>query len=104
VLVGSSAEARAGRYDDLLPSPNGLYLAYTVAGDDGFSRLRCIRLDGSGDVSLSRRRDDYPLRWSDDSTRVFFVDGNADQGQDTDLMSALPDGTSRIVVVPRGGK
>jgi hypothetical protein len=103
LLVGPPAEANAGRYARLLPSPTGMLLAYTAVGDDGFSSLKTIRLDGSGAASLSRRRSDYPVRWSADASRLFFIEGNAEQGQETSLMSARPDGTQRTTVIADAG-
>jgi Tol biopolymer transport system component len=90
-------------YRDVLVSADGLWLAYNEMGDDGYSRLYAVRTDGTGRRELSIRRDAYPLRWSSDSEYLLFIEGNAFQGEDTDLMRVRPDGTGRQLLVEGAG-
>lgn len=104
-VVGPPSELRVVSYADFALSPNGVWLAYTVTGDDGFSRLYGVRADASTPrVSLSKRRDDYMVGWSAGGTRILFVEGNAVQGESTDLMSVMPDATGRLTIVSGGGR
>jgi len=102
-LVGPPATERPFGYGNLMLSPDGSRLLFAEVGDDGYSRARLIALDGSGAVSLTARRDTYPVGWSADGRRVFFVEGNAFQGERTSLVSALADGTGRRTLVAGGG-
>lgn len=91
------------RYSSLLVSPDGDWLVYTEAGDDGYSRMFAVRTNGTGRRGLSVRRDDYPLRWTSDGERVLFIEGNSFQGEETRLMSVRPDGTGRVELVSGAG-
>ncbi len=102
-LAGSSADTKAGMYDELALSPDGSWLAYAVAGDDLHSRLRAMHTDGSADTALSLRHDDYLVKWSADGTTVLFIDGNVLQGEATQLMSVRPDGTLRTSILKGAG-
>lgn len=94
---GTQAGARVS-FQNLCVSPDGKRLAYAETGDDGYSRIFSISAaDGSNHVSLSVRRDDYPLCWGCDG-RLFFVEGNAWQGEETTLMAVRADGTGRTVI------
>lgn len=83
----------------LLVSPDEKKLLYTLESDDGYSRLRMIPTSGGAIVSLSSRRDDYPVQWSADSSRILYVEGNQIQGESTALMQMNSDGSQRQVLV-----
>jgi len=102
-LVGAPSDPKAGRYDDFLLSGDATWLVYTIAGDEKYSRMHAVRTGGSRDVGLSPRRDGYPLRWSADYTRILFIDGNALQGESTQLKSVRPDGTSPRILLTGAG-
>jgi Tol biopolymer transport system component len=104
-VVGAPSESHVGSYADLLLSPDGTRLAYTIAADDGYSRLYLVRTSaGSVPATLSKRRDDYPIAWSADGTRLLFFEGNTVQGEQTQLMSVKPDGSERVTVVAGAGR
>ena len=98
-LVDPPRTARPFGYGELMISPDGRRLLYAETGDDGYSRAWVVALDGGRPMPLTVRRDTYPVRWSADSERVFFVEGNAFQGEATSLLSARHDGIDRRVVV-----
>ncbi len=103
-IVGPPSEvAKPGRYASLAVSPDGEWLAFTLGGDDGFSRLWVVRKDGTDPRELSVRRDAYPLRWTPDAEYVLFIEGNAIHGEETRLMRVRPDGTGRMELVPNAG-
>lgn len=102
VRVGPQAGARAS-FQDLLLTSDGTMIAFTETGDDGYSRLFVMDVDGGGERSLSVRRDDYPLGWGCDG-RLYFMEGNAIQGEATKLMAVAADGTGRVVVVEGAGR
>lgn len=97
VRVGPQAGSRVS-FQDLCITADGTRIAFTETGDDGYSRLFVMDADGAGDRSLSVRRDDYPLGWGCDG-RLYFIEGNAIQGESTKLMAVGPDGTGRVVIV-----
>ncbi len=100
---GPQAGARAS-FHDLCLSSDGARLAYAEVGDDGYSRLFALNAaDGGALVPLSVRRDDYPLCWGCDG-RLYFIEGNAWQGEATKLMGVRGDGTGRVVVVEGAGR
>ncbi|TDB39547.1 MAG: hypothetical protein D9V44_00825 [Actinobacteria bacterium] len=95
---GPQAGARAS-FQDLCLSTDGARLAFAEVGDDGYSRLFAVNAaDGGAPSSLSVRRDDYPLCWGCDE-RLYFIEGNAWQGEATKLMAVRGDGTGRTIVV-----
>ncbi len=102
-IVRAPADPKAGLYDHLMLDGGGKWLVYTIAGDEKYSRMHAVRTDGTRDVNLSTRRDGYPLKWSADFAKIMFIDGNATQGESTQLMSIDPDGTSRLILVPGAG-
>ncbi len=103
VVRGKPAGARPFGYDRLCASPDGRYLLYAEVGDDGYSRAFILDVASSTSIALSVRRDTYPLCWSADGRRAFFIEGNSWQGEPTDLMSIRPDGMGRVVVVDGAG-
>ncbi len=80
-----SAGGLAVTYGELMVSPDGSKLLYAADADDGYSRLWYVALDGGSPHEISGRRDGYALRWSDDSKGIYFIEGNAFQGQATSL-------------------
>lgn len=103
VVLDTYSGARGAVFSQITPSPNGARIAYAETGDDGFSRLWAIAVDGSGRRYLSVRRDDYPVAWWADGSRIVFVQGNALQGETVDLMVVRPDGTARYLLVDGAG-
>jgi len=102
-LVGPPADPAAYAYASLCRSPDGARISFAAVGDDGYSRVMVVRADGTGLRTVSLRRDGYPLCWSSDGSRLYFIEGNAFQGQRTDLLSCAPDGTGVRLVVPQAG-
>jgi hypothetical protein len=103
-VVGPPPEGgKPGRYAALALSPDGEWLAYTLAGDDGYSRLWVVRADGTDARELSVRRDAYPVRWTPDAEYLLFIEGNAIHGEETRLMRVRPDGTGRMELVANAG-
>jgi Tol biopolymer transport system component len=84
-------------------SPDGKWLVYAETGDDGYSRLFAVPAAGGAPVTLSPRYDGYALSWSADGTELFFVEGNAIQGEATRVSAVHPDGTAHRIVVEGGG-
>ena len=81
----TSAGSTSATYGQLILSPDGSRLLYTVEGDDGYSRIRIVPTAGGTSVAISGRRDGYPLEWTADGKHVLFIEGNAYQGQTTAL-------------------
>jgi len=102
-IVGKPQTERPFGYASLMLSPDGQRLLYAEAGDDGYSRASIVPVAGGTPVLLTVRRDTYPLGWSADGNSVFFVEGNAFQGEPTALMSVRADGMGRRTVVAGAG-
>jgi len=102
-LVGKPDTPRPFGYGNLMLSPDGQRLLYAEVGDDGYSRAWVVPLAGGTPVPLTVRRDTYPLGWSADGTGVFFIEGNAFQGEATALVSARADGMGRRTVIQGAG-
>ncbi|MDP2400994.1 MAG: hypothetical protein Q8M66_03365, partial [Actinomycetota bacterium] len=102
-LVGPPATQRPFAYGHLTLSPNAEYLLFAEVGDDGYSRAFVAPVTGGSVRALTVRRDTYPVGWSADGSRIFFIEGNAFQGESTALMSVRPDGTGRRVIVEGAG-
>ncbi|MHB1340825.1 MAG: hypothetical protein ACYC77_10800 [Coriobacteriia bacterium] len=99
VLRDSAGATRPISYHDLCISADGKYLAFAEWGDDGYSRLFSMTTSGEHKVtSLSVRRDDYPTCWGCDG-RLYFIEGNALQGEATRLMAVGPTGLGRVTLV-----
>ncbi len=104
---GSSPKRMLGRPDvgveavwgSLMVSPDDKRLAAAALGDDGFSRLVIVKLSDGSVEEVSSRRDCYPVRWSADGKRLFYVEGSSIQGESTTLASVKYDGTQRRAVV-----
>lgn len=107
-IVGAPLDSRPVSYAHLCMSPGsggaaGRYLAYAEVGDDGHSHAFIYDATTGRSVALTVRRDTYPLYWSADGKRLFFVEGNAFQGEQTNLMSVGADGMGRQTVVTGAG-
>jgi len=107
-IVGAPVDSRPVSYAHLCMSPGssglaGRYLAYAEVGDDGYSHASIYDSTTGRSVALTVRRDTYPLYWSADGKRLFFVEGNAFQGEQTNLMSVGADGMGRELVVSKAG-
>lgn len=87
----------------LRPSPDGAWLAYQESGDDGYSRILCVRARGGEPVKLSLRYDAYVIGWSAAGTELLFAEGNTLQGETSRIMAVRPDGSGRRVVAEGAG-
>lgn len=102
-IVGKPATMRPFGYANLALSPDGQRLLFAEVGDDGYSRGWIVPVAGGTPLPLTVRRDTYPLGWSADGTSVFFIEGNAFQGEPTALVSVRADGMGRRTVVAGAG-
>ncbi|MDO8964852.1 MAG: hypothetical protein Q7W30_10245 [Coriobacteriia bacterium] len=98
-LVARPTVAEGVFFGDVFASPDLTRVAYTEAGDDGYSRMFCIRATGGAPVSLSTRRDAYILGWTADGSEIVYIDGNQMQEEPTRLMAIRPDGTGRRTII-----
>ena len=105
VIVGRPVSSENVSFSDLMLSPDGSWLAYTEAGDDGYSRLFVYKTSGEAGapMPLSARLDAYPLNWSADGSELFMVEGNAMQGQPTRVSAVHADGSGHRIVVQGAG-
>ena len=87
----------------LRPSPDGAWLAYQESGDDGYSRILCVRVQGGEPTRLSLRYDAYVIGWSVAGTELLFAEGNTLQGETSRIMAVRPDGSGRRVVADSAG-
>ncbi len=99
----SSAAEKGSTFGRLLLSPDGASLLYAEESDDGYSRMWLVPVAGGTPVSLSPRRDSYPLKWSVSGKEILFIEGNAFQGESTALFHVSPAGTRRLMVVSGAG-
>jgi Tol biopolymer transport system component len=99
----SSAAEKGSTFGRLLLSPDGASLLYAEESDDGYSRMWLVPVTGGTPVSLSPRRDSYPLKWSVSGKEILFIEGNAFQGESTALFHVSPAGTRRLMVVSGAG-
>lgn len=88
-------------YSRLMLSSDGSWLAFTESGDDGASRMFTIRKDGTKLKPTSERWDEYPVCWSVNGSTVFFIRGNAEQGEKTQLRKIQADGSLLELVVDK---
>lgn len=82
---------------------DGTRLVYTESGDDGYSHIFALPIGGGRPVLLSGRGDGYPVCFSADGSELFYIDGNAIQGESTRLAAVRLDGTHRRVVIDGAG-
>lgn len=83
----------------LMVSPDGRWLVSSATGDDGYSRTITQRLGGTQSAPISLRRDTYPESFSADGKWLYFIEGNAWQGEQTALKRCRLDGMGRVLVV-----
>ena len=102
-LVTAPSTLRPVETRSLMLSPDGSRLMYATTGDDGYSRAAVVSASGGTPSELARRRDTYPLGWSADGSYVYFIEGNAWQGESTALVRTRPDGSGRTVIVQGAG-
>lgn len=100
----SATDSMSGTFGELMLSPDGSKLLYAADGDDGYSRLSVVSTSGGMPVKISGRRDGYALRWSPNGKRIYFIEGNAYQGQTTGLYWISPNGRNRTLLVAGAGQ
>ncbi len=97
-LAGAPAGEVPAAWATLALSPDGSTLAGSALGDDGYSRISLFALPGGAESRLALRRDGYVRFWSPSGAYLFYVEGNAFQGEPTVLYRVGPDGMGRRVV------
>jgi Tol biopolymer transport system component len=102
-LVKAPLSAPDVSFTSLRPSPDGGWLAYQESGDDGYSRLYCIRVAGGDPVRLWIRYDTYAIGWSADGSELLFAEGNTILGEASRVVAVHPDGTGRRVIAENAG-
>jgi hypothetical protein len=102
-LVKRPAAGGSAFFGEIDISPDGKRIVYAETGDDGYSRIFVVPVTGGATLELSSRRDAYPVTFSADGAQLFYIDGNALQGEATRLMAVRLDGTERRVVVEGAG-
>jgi Tol biopolymer transport system component len=103
IVKPDSSADKGATFGRLLPSPDGASLLFAREGDDGYSRMFLVPAKGGAVVSLSSRRDNYPVQWSDSGKEILFIEGNSFQGETTALYHVSPTGTRRLLVVSGAG-
>jgi hypothetical protein len=102
-LVKRPAAGGSAFFGEVDVTPDGRHVVYAESGDDGYSRIFTVAVSGGTPMRLSARRDAYPVGLSADGTQLFYIDGNALQGEATRLMAVGLDGTGRRIVVDGAG-
>jgi hypothetical protein len=92
-LVAKPSASAGVTFAELRLSPDGGWLVYAEAGDDGYSRLYALRTTGGASVALTPHLDGYFMGWSADGSEFFLVEGNAMQGEATRISAMRPDGS-----------
>jgi hypothetical protein len=103
-LVAKPSVGVGVSFGDIVSSPDLTRIVYAETGDDGYSRLFCMKASGGTPKALSLRRDDYIVGWSADGTEILFIEGNAIQEEPTKLMAMRSDGTRRRTVIEGAGQ
>lgn len=98
-LLGAPGGTTPSVWGELQIAPDGSKVAAVAVGDDGYSRISVVTLDGGSETRLSRRRDGYPRGWDAAGAQLFVLEGNYFQGEPTTLVRLLPDGTKRTPLV-----
>lgn len=103
VTLASGAPGGMGSLHRVLTGSESGLVAYDVVGDDGYSRIYTVDPEGRSRRQLPGDRDVYPLAWSIDGDRLFFIEGNTYQGEGKlglrALVSSTPLGTGKQFVV-----
>lgn len=94
-LAGEPAGEAEAVWGALCLAPDGRHLGAVAVGDDQYSRISVIRLADGAVVRVPTRRDAYPRCWSASGDHLYYVEGNAYQGEPTVLYRVSPDGTGR---------
>jgi Tol biopolymer transport system component len=79
-------------------SPSGKKVLLAATGDDDYSRLVVFDRTSEHFSAVPTRRDAYPCSWGAKGSVLFF-EGNAYQGEPSSLVSMMPDGTGKVIVV-----
>ncbi len=103
IVAAKTLTTSNAAFSDLTLSPNGDWLVYSEAGDDGYSRLFSVPTAGGVRKALTPRYDGQWLRWSSDGTELIYVEGNADQGEATRVSAIRPDGSGHRIIIEGGG-
>ncbi|MDO8915832.1 MAG: hypothetical protein Q7W16_07110 [Coriobacteriia bacterium] len=103
MLVARPSASAGVTFAELRLSPDGGWLVYAEAGDDGYSRLYALRTTGGAPVALTPHLDGYFVGWSADGSELLLVEGNAMQGEATRVSAMRPDGSGHRIVVEGGG-
>ncbi len=98
-VVGPPVDAPRATWGVLRLSPDGTRLAAAAVGDDRYSRLGIIDPTSGRVLPVGARRDTYVRYWSADGRFLYYVEGNAYQGEPTRLMRVESAGVGRTVVV-----
>lgn len=102
-LVATWVSAPNVSFTSLRPSPDGSWLAYQESGDDGYSRILCVRASGGVPSRLSLRYDAYVIGWSADGMELLFAEGNTLQGETSRIAAVRPDGSGRRLIAEGAG-
>jgi len=98
-VAGPVSGAMPAMWYSLLVSPDGKFLAATAQGDDGYSRAYLAPTSGGDLTGLTQRRDTRAHAWNAKGDRLFFIEGNSFQGEQTALFSVKRDGSARRMIV-----
>ena len=100
VTLASGAPGGMGSLHRVLTGSESGLVAYDVVGDDGYSRIYTVDPEGRSRRILPGQRDVYPVAWSIDGDRLFYIEGNTYQGEEglTALFSATALGTGKQFV------
>ncbi|MDZ4170202.1 MAG: hypothetical protein U1E26_11210 [Coriobacteriia bacterium] len=97
-IAGPPADAPRVSWGSLWLSPDGSRLAALAVGDDRYSRVAIVDLRTREVRPLSARRDSYARYWSSGGTHLYYVEGNAYQGEATNLLRVDRLGAGRRVI------
>lgn len=98
-VAGAPAAAPRTVWGVLRLSPDGSLLAASATGDDQVSRTSIVPVGGGSARPVDLRRDTYPKSWSPSGAFLFYIQGNAYQGEETALFRVARDGTGRRVLI-----
>ena len=90
---------RLAFWSGISASPDGGLLALQADGDDGYARSFLVPAEGGKLTGLTRLSDTTVHGFTVAGDRLFLVEGNAFQGEQTSLISVGRDGSGRKSVV-----